>query len=93
MCMALPMQIVAVAPDGHTVQVARGDRLEHASLLLVGPLPVGTWVLVSLGLVREVLADAQRALIEDALAALTASLEGRYQPDQHFTDLAHDPFA
>ena len=31
--------------------------------------------------------DDQRALIEDALAALSASLEDDYDPSQHFTDL------
>jgi hydrogenase expression/formation protein HypC len=38
-------------------------------------------------LAREVLDDRERALIEDALAALAASLAGRYDSSQHFTDL------
>jgi len=44
-------------------------------------------VLTSLGLAREVVEDGQRSLIEDALAALAASLEGEFDPSQHFTDL------
>ena len=44
-------------------------------------------MLTSLGLAREVLDVAQLALIEDALAALAASLAGNYDPEMHFRDL------
>ena len=40
-----------------------------------------------------VVGEAERALIEDALAALAASLENNYDPGSHFQDLdatAHD---
>jgi hypothetical protein len=53
-------------------------------MMLIGRQPLGTWILASLGLAREVLDDHERALIEDALAALSASLAGDYDPSQHF---------
>jgi hydrogenase expression/formation protein HypC len=59
--------------------------------MLVGPQPVGTWVLASLGLAREVLEDRERELIEDALAAVSAALTGDYDPARHFADLTSKP--
>ena len=55
--------------------------------LPICPQPVGSWVLTSLGLAKEVVEDEQRQLIEDALSALAASLEGDFDPSQHFQDL------
>ncbi len=92
MCLSIPMQIVAQADDsGHFAIVERrqGDTLrrERANMMLIGRQPVGTWILVSLGLAREVVDDGERALIEDALAALSAALAGNYDPAVHFIDL------
>ena len=72
---------------GLGVGSALGVRREQVNMMLIGPQPVGTWILASLGLAREVIDDAQRALIEDALAALSASLDDDYDPSQHFADL------
>ncbi|HMV05087.1 MAG TPA: HypC/HybG/HupF family hydrogenase formation chaperone [Accumulibacter sp.] len=97
MCLSLPMQVVAQADDnGHFAIVERHEhgtlRRERANMMLIGPQAVGTWVLVALGLAREVVADGERALIEDALAALAAELAGDYDPALHFTDLtSRDP--
>ena len=94
MCLSLPMQVVAQADDnGHFAIVERHEhgtlRRERANMMLIGPQAVGTWVLVALGLAREVVADGERALIEDALAA---ELAGDYDPALHFTDLtSRDP--
>jgi hydrogenase expression/formation protein HypC len=63
-------------------------RRERVNTMLIGAQPVGTWILASLGLAQEVIDDAQRALIEDALAALSAALDGSYDPDRHFADLS-----
>jgi hydrogenase expression/formation protein HypC len=42
-----------------------------------------------LGLAREVVEPEQRALIEEALTALAASLDGDYDSTQYFHDLHH----
>jgi hydrogenase expression/formation protein HypC len=93
MCLSIPMQVVAwEGESGDLATVERGQRAggvrrERVNMMLIGPQPVGTWILASLGLAKEVIDDPQRALIEDALAALAASLDDSYDPSQHFTDL------
>ncbi len=90
MCLSIPMQIVSLeGPDLAIVERRQGPSLlrEQVNLMLIGPQPPGTWILVALGLAREVLDDQERVLIEDALAALASSRAGSYDPSQHFTDL------
>lgn len=96
MCLSIPMRIVAWEDeDGDFAVVERAPggadpdlvRRERVNMMLIGPQPLGTWVLSSLGLAREVVDDAERALIEDALSALSAALDGSYDPARHFTDL------
>ncbi|MBN8451904.1 HypC/HybG/HupF family hydrogenase formation chaperone [Accumulibacter sp.] len=96
MCLSVPMQVVADDdPAGEFAIVERRDadmlRRERVNMLLLGRQTIGTWVLVSLGLAREVVSDDQRALIEDALAAVQAVQNGSYDPDRHFVDLLRAP--
>lgn len=96
MCLSIPMQLVALEGKSGDFAVAergQGDTLrrERLNLMLIGPQPVGTWVLASLGLAREVLEDGERELIEDALAAVSAALTGDYDPARHFADLISKP--
>ncbi|SBT03792.1 Hydrogenase expression/formation protein (HUPF/HYPC) [Candidatus Accumulibacter aalborgensis] len=98
MCLSIPMQVVALEGDNGDFAIVeryQGDarRRERVNLMLLGPQPIGTWILASLGLAREVIDDAERALIEDALAALSASLVGDYDSSRHFADLGSDPSA
>ena len=71
------------------VERGEGDSLrrERINMMLIGAQPVGTWILASLGLAKETVDDENRALIEDALAALDESLHGDYDPASHFADL------
>ena len=88
MCLSVPMQVVEVEARGDLAIVERHGRRERVNMLLIGPQPVGSWVLVSLGFAKEVVAEEQRALIEDALEALAASLADDYDPVRYFKDLA-----
>jgi len=98
MCLSLPMQLVALEGAGGEggefalVERRQGSavRRERINMMLIEPQPLGTWVLASLGMAREVVDDDALALIEDALAALSASLAGDYDPEQHFADLRTD---
>lgn len=87
MCLSIPMQVVALEADGDLAWVERPGRRERVNMLLTGRQPIGTWVLVSLGFAQEVVEGEALALIEDALAALAAGLEGTYDPSAHFADL------
>lgn len=88
MCLSIPMQVVELEAGGDIAIVERGERRERVNMLFVGPQPVGTWVLVQLGFAKDVVEAEQLALIEEALEALAASLDGDYDPQRYFTDLA-----
>ncbi|WP_265946978.1 HypC/HybG/HupF family hydrogenase formation chaperone [Dechloromonas sp. A34] len=87
MCLSIPMQVVSWEGEGDFAWVERGERRERINMMLLGAQPVGTWVLTSLGLAREVVEPEQLALIEEALSALAASLEGDYAAEAYFQDL------
>ena len=87
MCLSIPMRVAEWVGTGEFAWVERVGRRECVNMMLVGPQPIGTWLLTSLGLARQVLEPEQLAQIEDALAALAASLEGTYDPARHFRDL------
>ena len=87
MCLSIPMQVVALEGDGDFAWVERAGRRELVNMMLIGPQPPGAWVLTSLGLAKEVVEPGQLALIEEALAALAASLEGDYDASRYFIDL------
>lgn len=76
MCLSIPMQVVEwQTDDGSVATVERHGRRERLNMLLLGPQPVGTWVLASLGFAKEVVDPDALVLIEDALAELAASLD------------------
>lgn len=87
MCLSIPKQVVEWEGEGDFAWVERDGERERINMMLLGPQPPGTWVLTSLGLGKEVVGDEERALIEDALSALAASLAGDYDPAGHFRDL------
>jgi hydrogenase expression/formation protein HypC len=80
-----------VDEEGMLAWVERGEgdslRREQVNMMLIGAQPVGTWILASLGLAKETVDDENRMLIEDALSALDASLDGNYDATRHFSDL------
>ena len=92
MCLSIPMRVVEWDDEeGCFAWVERGEaeslRRERVNMMLIGAQPVGTWILSSLGLAKETVEEEDRLLIEDALAALDASLHGDYDPSRHFVDL------
>ncbi|MCB1942572.1 MAG: HypC/HybG/HupF family hydrogenase formation chaperone [Candidatus Accumulibacter sp.] len=96
MCLSIPMQVVALeGEDGDCAIVERRHgnalRRERVNMMLVGPQPIGTWILASLGLAKEVLDDHQRTLIEEALDALAAAMRGDYDPSAYFSGLTYTP--
>jgi hydrogenase expression/formation protein HypC len=84
MCLGIPMRVVQSSELSALVE-GRGERRE-VSLLLTGPQPPGTPLLVHVSTAVRVLDEAEVPLLEQALDGLAASLEGR-PFEQHFADL------
>lgn len=90
MCIGIPKIVLSSEGfEGEFAQVALADgsQQERVNMMLVGPQEAGTWVLTSLGMARELLTEDEAETINDALAALAESMEGTYDPAQHFADL------
>ena len=66
--------------------VGRGGE-RQVNLLLVGEQPVGTWILVSQDIAREVLDADDAARRNLALDALELAMRGEIPDDRFFADL------
>lgn len=84
MCLGVPMTVLDHA-DPAACEARDGTR-QPVSMLLLGPQPAGTRVLVHLGTAMRVLDAEEAERIADALEGLQASLEGRAF-DHLFADL------
>ena len=87
MCIGVPLKIVEVGDF-----VARGEGrngTEDVNMMLIGPQPVGTWVMNYLGSAREVLSEAEAATINNALDGLSAIMSGEddVDIDHYFPDI------
>ena len=89
MCLSIPKKVVECEGEGDFAWVERDGKRERINMMLLGSQPVGTWVLTQLGLAKEVIEPEQLVLIEEALKALAASLDGDYDAGQYFQDLQH----
>ena len=87
MCLSIPKQVVAWEGEGDFAWVERNGQREFLNMMLLGPQPVGTWVLTLMGLAKETVEPEQLALIEEALTALAASLDGDYEASHYFQDM------
>jgi len=59
MCLSIPKQVVAWEGEGDFAWVERNGQREFLNMMLLGPQPVGTWVLTSMGLAKEVVEPEQ----------------------------------
>ena len=94
MCIGTPLRVIDDAGgDAPFAWCADDDtRRERIDMVLVGPQPVGTWVLAFHGAAREVLSDGDAARMRAARAALAAALDGERDLDIYFADLvAREP--
>lgn len=85
MCIGIPMQIVEM--QGDSARCVYKDRESLVDMMLTGPQPIGSWVLVFLDTAREVLNEQRAHQIADALEALQLTLQGENQIDHLFADL------
>jgi len=85
MCIGIPMQIIEQRGES-AVCLYRGQE-SLIDMMLVGPQPVGTWLLVFLDTAREVLSEQRAGQIADALEALDLAMQGDSRIDHLFADL------
>lgn len=85
MCIGIPMQVVETG-DCYAWCEGLGER-RQIDTLLVGNLPVGTWVLTFLDSAREILAADDAARITDAVQAVNRVMQGDTNIDHLFADL------
>jgi hydrogenase expression/formation protein HypC len=74
MCVGVPMLVVDTADLW--ARCEGEGRVELVDLALVGPQPVGQWLLVHLGAAREALTPEAAALIARALEGLRGAMAG-----------------
>jgi hydrogenase expression/formation protein HypC len=75
MCLGIPMTLLA---DGDmTAPCGRGGETRTISLLLIGPQPAGTRVLVHIDTAVRVLDAEEAEAIDRALEGVAAALDGR----------------
>lgn len=85
MCIGVPMRVVE-AGESFAWCEGRGERAQ-LDMLIVGPQPVGAWVLAFQGAARRTMSAAEAAQTNAALDALQAALEGRDDLGAFFADL------
>lgn len=85
MCIGIPMQIIEQRGESAVCLYQGQESL--IDMMLVGPQPVGTWLLVFLDAAREVLSEQKARQIADALEAMHLAMQGDSQIDHLFADL------
>jgi hydrogenase expression/formation protein HypC len=85
MCIGIPMQVVEQY-DESACCIYRGQE-SLVDMMLVGPQPVGAWLLVFLDTAREVLSEQNALQIADALEAMRLAMQGDSRIDHLFPDL------
>jgi len=86
MCIGVPMRVVS---EGSGIAWCEGrDERVELDMLLVGPQPIGTWVLAFQGAARRVMSEEEAAQTTAALDALAAALAGETDLSRFFPGLA-----
>jgi hydrogenase expression/formation protein HypC len=86
MCLGTPMQVVE-ADDINAWCEADGQR-EQLDMRLIGPQPLGTWVLAFMGVARQALSATEASQMRNARQALVAVMRGdRAAVNELFADL------
>ena len=90
MCIGIPMEILEQREYNALCRGRDGEKV--IATLMIGPQPVGTWILSHLGTAREVLSAEDARKLNHALDAVEALARGEQDIDfdAHFSDLV-DP--
>ena len=88
MCLSIPKRVVEWEGEGEFAGdfawVERDGQRERVNMMLIGPQPVGTWVVNFLGSARDVVTAEEASLINSALDGLSAAMRGETDLEQYF---------
>jgi hydrogenase assembly chaperone HypC/HupF len=87
MCIGIPMQVVEQYDESARCSYRGQESL--VDMMLVGPQPVGAWLLVFLDTAREVISETKAKQISDALEAMRLAMQGDNRIDHLFPDLVN----
>jgi len=85
MCLGIPMQVME-SNEFAALCERRGEQ-RRLNMMLIGPQPVGTWVLAIMDHAREVLSPERAQQIDEAVSGLEAAMRGETDLDSFFADL------
>lgn len=85
MCIGLPMKVVETGPHAALCEAHDGSQ-RMVDLALIGPQPVGTWLLVHIDTARSLLSAEEALQVSNALNAVAAIQRGE-SIDHLFADL------
>jgi hydrogenase expression/formation protein HypC len=85
MCLGIPMQVME--SNEFTALCERRGEQRRLNMMLIGPQPVGTWVLAIMDHAREVLSPERAQQIDEAVSGLEAAMRGETDLDSFFADL------
>ncbi|WP_374544951.1 HypC/HybG/HupF family hydrogenase formation chaperone [Rhodoblastus sp.] len=88
MCLGVPMRIVE--GDDISALCERREERRRVSMLLLGPQPIGTQVLIHIDTAVRVLDAEEAGLIDQALDGLAAAMRGE-DFGSAFADLDREP--
>jgi hydrogenase expression/formation protein HypC len=84
MCIGIPMRVIE---SGLATALCEGrGGQQRLNMMMVGEVPVGSWVLAFLGSAREVLTEEEAARINRALDGLEAALKGDFKFEEYFSE-------
>jgi len=85
-CIGIPVQVIE---EGDFISLCKGrNGEEQVNMMLIGPQPVGTWVVSFLGSAREVISEQDAINLNKALDGMLELMTGNeIDVDHYFPDM------
>jgi len=85
-CIGIPVQVIK---EGEFMSLCKGrNGEEQVNMMLIGPQPVGTWVVNFLGSAREIISEDDAINLDKALDGMLELMTGNeIDVDHYFPDM------
>jgi len=86
-CIGIPVQVIE---EGEFMSLCKGRNGEvQVNMMLIGPQPIGTWVVNFLGSAREIISEEDAINLDKALDGMQELMTGNeIDVDHYFPDMA-----